>query len=123
MKLLFLIFYLRGADMDEERSEEYRKLRNMEIFGWWLKGALAMLRRLKEEFEDDLLKGKEKIYNSAILDMIADTKNTENFLLHNYDRIQFRNYIKDKKGRPISCEAYLAKEQNYYKEVQQGDGI
>lgn len=109
--------------MDEQSSKEYRELRKLPIFSWWLKGALAMLRRLKEEFKDDLLKGKEKIYNSAILDMIADTKNTENFLIHNYDRIQFRNYIKDKKGRPISCEAYLAKEQSYYKEVQQGDGI
>ena len=109
--------------MDEQSSEEYRKLRNMEIFGWWLKGALTMLRRLKEEFNDDLFKSKEKIYNSAIFDMIADTKNTENFLIHNYDRIQFRNYIKDKKGRPISCEAYLAKKQSYYKEVHEGDGI
>lgn len=110
--------------MDEQSSEEYRQLRKMPVFSMYMKGARAMLRRIEEEFGDVLYKNKKEApYIRAQIAAIHDPKNTENFLLHNYDRVCYRNHVRDKKGRLQSCEAYFTKYQEYMKEVHEGDGI
>lgn len=42
--------------------------------------------------------------------MMEKHENREKFLDHNYDEVRFRNFVKNKAGKIISCEAFLAKQ-------------
>lgn len=64
-------------------------------------------------YEDDnmilplgLKRSEDRVYTKAIVSLLAsDLRNVQEYLLGT--NIGFRNHIRDKKGKLISCEAYF----------------
>ena len=75
-----------------------------------MQGAREMLIKL---YEDDkmilplgLKRSEEMVYTKAIVNLlISDLRNVQEYLLGT--NIGFRNHIRDKKGKLVSCEAYF----------------
>ena len=75
-----------------------------------MQGAREMLIKL---YEDDNMilplgvkRSEDSVYTKAIVNLLAsDLKNVQEYLLGT--NIGFRNHIRDKKGKLISCEAYF----------------
>ena len=75
-----------------------------------MQGAREMLIKL---YEDDkmilplgLKRSEDMVYTKAIVSLLAsDLKNVQEYLLGT--NIGFRNHVRDKKGKLISCEAYF----------------
>ena len=75
-----------------------------------MQGAREMLVKLYEN-ENMILplgvkRSEERVYTKAIVSLLAsDLKNIQEYLLGT--NIGFRNHVRDKKGKLISCEAYF----------------
>ena len=77
-----------------------------------MQGAREMLIKL---YEDDKMilplgvkRSEDKVYTKAIVDLLAsDLRYVQEYLLGT--NIGFRNHIRDKKGKLVSCEAYFIK--------------
>ena len=75
-----------------------------------MQGAREMLIKL---YEDDkmilplgLKRSEDRVYTRAIVDLLSiDLRNVQEYLLGT--NIGFRNHVRDKKGKLISCEAYF----------------
>ena len=75
-----------------------------------MQGAREMLAKL---YEDDKMilplgvkRSEDSVYTKAIVNLLAsDLKNIQEYLLST--NIGFRNHVRDKKGKLMSCEAYL----------------
>ena len=75
-----------------------------------MQGAREMLIKL---YEDDnmilplgLKRSEDMVYTKAIVNLLAsDLKNVYEYLLGT--NIGFRNHVRDKKGKLMSCEAYF----------------
>ena len=75
-----------------------------------MQGAREMLIKL---YEDDKMilplgvkRSEEIVYTKAIVNLLAiDLRNVQEYLLGT--NIGFRNHVRDKKGKLISCEAYF----------------
>ena len=75
-----------------------------------MQGAREILVKL---YEDDNMilplgakRSEDRVYTKAIVSLLAsDLKNIQEYLLGT--NIGFRNHIRDKKGKLISCEAYF----------------
>ena len=75
-----------------------------------MQGAREMLVKL---YEDDKMilplgikRSEDMVYTKAIVNLLAsDLRNVQEYLLGT--NIGFRNHIRDKKGKLISCEAYF----------------
>ena len=75
-----------------------------------MQGAREMLIKL---YEDDKMilplgmkRSEDKVYTKAIVNLlISDLRNVQEYLL--WTNIGFRNHVRDKKGKLISCEAYF----------------
>ena len=75
-----------------------------------MQGAREMLVKL---YEDDkmilplgLKRSEDIVYTKAIVNLLAiDLRNVQEYLLGT--NIGFRNHVRDKKGKLISCEAYF----------------
>ena len=75
-----------------------------------MQGAREMLIKL---YEDDkmilpvgLKRSEDMVYTKAIVNLLAsDLRNVQEYLLGT--NIGFRNHIRDKKGKLVSCEAYF----------------
>ena len=75
-----------------------------------MQGAREMLIKL---YEDDKMilplgvkRAEDRLYTKAIVSLLAsDLKNVQEYLLGT--NIGFRNHMRDKKGKLISCEAYF----------------
>lgn len=75
-----------------------------------MQGAREMLIKL---YEDDKMilplgvkRSEDRAYTKAIVNLLAsDLKNVQEYLLGT--NIGFRNHIRDKKGKLVSCEAYF----------------
>ena len=75
-----------------------------------MQGAREMLIKL---YEDDkmilplgLKRSEGMVYTKAIVSLLAsDLKNVQEYLLGT--NIGFRNHVRDKKGKLMSCEAYF----------------
>ena len=75
-----------------------------------MQGAREMLIKL---YEDDNMilplgvkRSEEMVYTKAIVNLlISDLRNVQEYLLGT--NIGFRNHVRDKKGKLISCEAYF----------------
>lgn len=97
----------------DEKLDEFKQLRNLQIYGWYLKGARKMLLDLTDLFAEQLKIGRVKTinpYNKAVIDMLFESNiNLEKFLLHDYDEIRFKDFVKNKKGKLIKCKAFLVK--------------
>ena len=77
-----------------------------------MQGAREMLIKLYEDDKMTLPLGEKRsedmVYTKAIVYLLAsDLKNIQEYLLGT--NIGFRNHIRDKKGKLISCEAYFIK--------------
>lgn len=75
-----------------------------------MQGAREMLIKLYEN-ENMILplgvkRSEDMVYTKAIVNLLAsDLKNIQEYLLGT--NIGFRNHIRDKKGKLMSCEAYF----------------
>ena len=75
-----------------------------------MQGAREMLIKL---YEDDKMilpvcvkRSEDMVYTKAIVNLlISDLRNVQEYLLGT--NIGFRNHIRDKKGKLVSCEAYF----------------
>ena len=75
-----------------------------------MQGAREMLAKL---YEDDKMilplgvkRSEDSVYTKAIVNLLAsDLKNIQEYLLST--NIGFRNHVRDKKGKLMSCEAYF----------------
>ena len=75
-----------------------------------MQGAREMLIKL---YEDDKMilplgvkRSEDRVYTKAIVYLFAsDLKNVQEYLIGT--NIGFRNHVRDKKGKLISCEAYF----------------
>ena len=75
-----------------------------------MQGAREMLIKL---YEDDKMilplgvkRSEDIVYTKAIVDLLAsDLRNVQEYLIGT--NIGFRNHIRDKKGKLMSCEAYF----------------
>ena len=77
-----------------------------------MKGAREMLIKLYEEnmmiMPVRVKRSEDRVYTKAIVNMLAsDLKNIQEYLLGT--NIGFRNHIRDKKGKLVSCEAYFVR--------------
>ena len=75
-----------------------------------MQGAREMLIKLYEDDEMILPLGlkhsEHRVYTKAIVNLlISDLRNVQEYLLGT--NIGFRNHVRDKKGKLISCEAYF----------------
>lgn len=75
-----------------------------------MKGAREMLIKLYEN--DNMIlpigvkRSEDRVYTKAIVNLLAsDLKNVQEYLLGT--NIGFRNHVRDKKGKLVSCEAYF----------------
>ena len=75
-----------------------------------MQGAREMLIKL---YEDDKMilplgvkRSEDRVYTNAIVSLLAsDLRNVQEYLLRT--NIGFRNHIRDKKGKLVSCGAYF----------------
>lgn len=75
-----------------------------------MQGAREMLVKL---YEDDKMilplgvkRSEDRVYTKAIVSLLAsDLRNVQEYFLGT--NIGFRNHVRDKKGKLISCEAYF----------------
>ena len=75
-----------------------------------MQGAREMLIKL---YEDDKMilpvgvkRSEDMVYTKAIVNLlISDLRNVQEYLIGT--NIGFRNHVRDKKGKLISCEAYF----------------
>ena len=83
---------------------------NLHIWSERMQGAREMLIKL---YEDDnmilplgLKRSEDMVYTKAIVSLLAsDLKNIQEYLLGT--NIGFRNHVRDKKCKLMSCEAYF----------------
>ena len=78
-----------------------------------MQGAREMLIKLYEDdniiFPLGLKRSEDIVYTKAIVNLLAiDLRNVQEYLLGT--NIGFRNHVRDKKGKLISCEAYFVKQ-------------
>ncbi len=91
-------------------------MRKLCIYSAYLQGARKAILALCDEFPQ-IFKGKEGVYNKAIIDLATTSlRNTDLFLTREYE-IHFRNYEHNKKGKCTKCEAYFAEPVTVSREV------
>ena len=94
----------------EKKENNNNGFENLHIWSNRMQGAREMLIKL---YEDDkmilpvgLKRSEDMVYTKAIVSLLAsDLKNIQEYLLGT--NIGFRNHVRDKKGKLISCEAYF----------------
>ena len=83
---------------------------NLHEWSNWMQGAREMLVKL---YEDDKMilplganRSEDRVYTKAIVNLlIRDLRNVQEYLIGT--NIGFRNHVRDKKGKLVSCEAYF----------------
>lgn len=110
---------------DISKDELLRKLSSMDIkidlrrlqdYSAYLQGARKAVMLMQKQFPE-LSKGKEAVYNKAILSLITNSlRNTDLWLSEEYE-IRFRNHKRNKKDKLLSCEAYFGTVMSYIQEV------
>ena len=98
-----------------EKKDNNNSFENIHIWSNRMQGAREMLLAIidsvnesKGRFLLDSAGKDSKVYHDAIVQLILDNlENTQKFLMKN--PIGFRNHVRDKKGKLVSCEAYFIK--------------
>lgn len=93
-----------------ENKENKSGFENLHEWSNRMQGAREMLIKL---YEDDKMilplgvkRSEDRAYTKAIVNLLAsDLKNVQEYLLGT--NIGFRNHVRDKKGKLVSCEAYF----------------
>ena len=96
-----------------EKKDNNNSFENIHIWSNRMQGAIEMLLAIidsvnesKGRFLLDSAGKDSKVYHDAIVQLILDNlDNTQKFLMKN--PIGFRNHVRDKKGKLLSCEAYF----------------
>ena len=93
-----------------EKKENNSGFENLHIWSNRMQGAREMLIKLYEN--DNMIlplgvkRSEDMVYTKAIVNLLAsDLKNVQEYLLGT--NIGFRNHVRDKKGKLLSCEAYF----------------
>ena len=93
-----------------EKKDNNNGLENLHEWSNRMKGARDMLINLYEN--DNMIlplgvkRSEDKVYTKAIVNLlISDLRNVQEYLFET--NIGFRNHVRDKKGKLISCEAYF----------------
>ena len=95
-----------------EKKENNNGIENLHEWSERMQGAREMLIKL---YEDDKMilplgmkRSEDIVYTKAIVNLLAsDLRNIQEYLLGT--NISFRNHVRDKKGKLISCEAYFVR--------------
>ena len=88
-------------------------MENLHEWSERMQGAREMLVKLYE-YENMILslgvkRSEDRVYTKAIVNLlISDLRNIQEYLLGT--NIGFRNHVRDKKGKLVSCEAYFVKQ-------------
>ena len=93
-----------------EKKENNNGFENLHEWSNRMQGAREMLIKL---YEDDKMilplgvkRSEDIVYTKAIVNLLAiDLRNVQEYLLGT--NIGFRNHVRDKKGKLVSCEAYF----------------
>ena len=93
-----------------KKKENNNCFENLHEWSNRMQGAREMLIKL---YEDDNMilplgvkRSEDRVYTKAIVSLLSsDLKNVQEYFLGT--NIGFRNHIRDKKGKLISCEAYF----------------
>ena len=93
-----------------EKKENNNGIENLHEWSNRMQGAREMLIKLYEDDKMILPVGvkryEDRVYTKAIVSLLAsDLRNVQEYLLGT--NIGFRNHVRDKKGKLISCEAYF----------------
>ena len=93
-----------------EKKENNSGFENLHEWSERMQGAREMLIKLYEN--DNMIlpigvkRSEDRVYTKAIVNLLAsDLKNIQEYFLGT--NIGFRNHVRDKKGKLISCEAYF----------------
>lgn len=93
-----------------EKKDNNNGFENMHEWSNRMQGAREMLIKLYEDDNMILPLGvkryEDRVYTNAIVNLLAsDLRNVQEYFLGT--NIGFRNHIRDKKGKLVSCEAYF----------------
>ena len=93
-----------------EKKENNSGFENLHIWSNRMQGAREMLIKLYEN--DNMIlplgvkRSEDMVYTKAIVNLLAiDLRNIQEYFLEK--NIGFRNHVRDKKGKLLSCEAYF----------------
>ena len=93
-----------------EKKDNNNSFENIYIWSNRMQGAREMLIKL---YEDDKMilpigvkRSEDRVYTKTIVNLLAiDLRNIQEYFLGT--NIGFRNHVRDKKGKLLSCEAYF----------------
>ena len=95
-----------------EKKENNSGFENLHEWSERMQGAREMLIKLYEN--DNMIlpigvkRSEDRVYTKAIVNLLAiDLRNIQEYFLGT--NIGFRNHVRDKKGKLLSCEAYFIK--------------
>ena len=93
-----------------EKKDNNNSFENLHIWSDRMQGAREMLIKLYENDKMILPLGvkrsEDMVYTKAIVNLLAiDLRNIQEYFLGT--NIGFRNHVRDKKGKLLSCEAYF----------------
>ena len=95
-----------------EKKENNSGFENLHEWSDRMQGAREMLIKLYEN--DNMIlpigvkRSEDRVYTKAIVNLLAiDLSNIQEYFLGT--NIGFRNHVRDKKGKLISCEAYCVR--------------
>lgn len=92
--------------------------RDVGTYGAIMEVCRSMLVKLKNDGLFDAHTPKNQPYFDAQVNMLLlHPRNIEVYLRERYDEIRFRNHERDKKGKLVKCEAFLAKRCEYYSDA------
>ena len=93
-----------------EKKENNSGFENLHEWSERMQGAREMLIKLYEN--DNMIlpigvkRSEDRVYTKAIVNLLAiDLRNIQEYFLGT--NIDFRNHVRDKKGKLLSCEAYF----------------
>lgn len=76
-------------------------------------GAMTGVLKVVDDFFQKAHSGEDAIYTKAAIQLITRDKDSMNhYLNHGSSEIGFRNHVRNKKGKLVSCEAYWMQQQN-----------
>ena len=93
-----------------ENKDNNNGFENLHEWSNRMQGAKEMLIKL---YEDDKMtlplgvkRSEDRVYTKAVVNLlISDLRNVQEYLIGT--NFGFRNHIRDKKGKLVSCEAYF----------------
>ena len=90
-------------------------LNNIVYFSAYYQGARMALLRMHEDLFGQ---GKDsKIYKDAVMKLITSDIRYTVMYMEGATQICYRNHVRDKKGKLVSCEAYFGEPVTIYKEL------